>query len=399
MYELKDYDYELPAELIATEPAKKRDHSRLLVLDKKSGKMEHKHFYDIVDYLQAGDVLVMNNSKVIPARLIGKKQGSGGRVEVFLHKRSTTQTIAMNAPRTTNASKDALPGRLSSDHTETLFLDYTECLYWECLIGAKNIKVGQVIEFADNLKAEVIKNNEDGTWLVAFDQSEKRFMEIVEKIGQIPLPPYIEKQRQEKKAGETDVVNYQTVYADDSKPGSVAAPTAGLHFTPELIEKLKAKGVAIEFVTLYVGLGTFAPVKTEDIRQHEIHSEYVEIKRDTLERILKAKKEGKRIIAVGTTSTRTLEAVGGKLPAQGWSASGGKIKNSNTYSFWTNIFIYPGYEFKLVDAMITNFHLPKSSLIMLVSALAGKDNIDNAYREAIKEKYRFYSYGDGMFIY
>jgi S-adenosylmethionine:tRNA ribosyltransferase-isomerase len=366
MYKLKDYDYDLPAELIATEPAKKRDHSRLLVLDKKSGKMEHKHFYDIVDYLQAGDVLVMNNSKVIPARLIGKKQGSGGRVEVFLHKKNVGTRRAAY-PRTV----------------------------WEVLIGAKNIKPDQVIEFEKNLIATVIKNNEDGTWQVAFNYPENEFIKIIEEIGEVPLPPYIKKEK--RKEVNDDKRSYQTVYADDSKPGSVAAPTAGLHFNEELLQKLKTKGVETEYITLHVGLGTFAPVKTDDIRKHKMHEEYVEIEATTIEHIISAKREGRRMIAVGTTSARTLEALAEILDFRLQKLN---LKSKICdFSGWVNIFIYPGYEFKVVDAMITNFHLPKSSLIMLVSALAGKDNIDNAYREAIKEKYRFYSYGDGMFIY
>ncbi len=363
MYKLSDYDYDLPSEQIATEPAQKRDHSRLLVLDKKSGTIEHKHFYDIVDYLSAGDVLVMNNSKVIPARLIGKKSGSGGRVEVFLHKKISSGPTAASAA----------VGPLE--------------IFWEVLIGAKNIKPGQQIEFAENLRAEVIKNNEDGTWLVAFDHEEKEFMKIVERIGEVPLPPYIKKERKNEEAD--DKKSYQTVYASEDKAGSVAAPTAGLHFTPELLEKIRAKGVEVLFVTLHVGLGTFAPVKSDDIREHKMHEEYVEIDAATVGSINRAKCEGRRVIAVGTTSARTLEA--------SYSIKNEKLKIKN-FSGWVNIFIYPGYQFKILDGMITNFHLPKSSLIMLVSALAGRENVIRAYQEAIKEGYRFYSYGDAMFI-
>lgn len=394
MYNLQDYHYELPEENIASSPAVRRDHSRLLVLDKTSASVEHRQFFDIIDYLRAGDVLVMNNSKVIPARLIGRKAGSGGKVEVFLHRQAKAKdkTVRTDTPTTTNIGRDALPGRLPTKKTSQV--------KWECLIGAKNIKAGQIIEFSDELSAEVIRNNEDGTWLIAFNQAEPKFMELVERIGQVPLPPYIEKLRPEKKASVSDTENYQTVYADDEKRGSVAAPTAGLHFTPELMERIRAKGVSIEFVTLYVGLGTFAPVKTSDIREHEMHSEYVEIGAETLARIIAAKAKGARVIAVGTTSARTLESLAEKIEIKekDFSFEANKVNNTDL-SFWTNIFIYPGYKFTLVDAMITNFHLPESSLIMLVAALAGRENIMRAYGEAIKDGYRFYSYGDAMLIF
>jgi len=353
---LSDFDFNLPENLIATHPASPRDYSRLLVLNKITGAIEHKHFYDIVDYLKKGDVLVMNNSKVVPARLMGKKP-TGGKVEVFLHQ-------------------------LAGDN-------------WQCLIGGRGVKAGMEIKFGDKkeLIGQIVKNNNDGTFEISFNRHGKNFWRIVEVLGEMPIPPYIKKQREvlnidnQKKE---DEISYQTVYADDEKKGSVAAPTAGLHFTPELMKKIKDMGVQIEYVTLHVGMGTFAPVKTDNILEHKMHSEFVEIKKKTLERIKEAKKEKRRIISVGTTSTRVLEAV--------MSTPKSFKLVSDTYSGLVNIFIYPGCEFKLIDAMITNFHLPKSTLLMLVSALAGKENIKNAYAEAIKNGYRFYSYGDGMLI-
>ena len=345
---LSDFDYNLPKELIAQSPMKPRDHSRLLILDKKKGAIEHKNFFNILDYLKKGDIVVLNNSKVFPARLIGKKIVTGGKLEVFL-------------------------------------LQKLEGNKWKCLLGGRGTKIGLEVEFKKELKCKVVKDNDDGTWEIKFNKSHKETIEIVEKIGRVPLPPYIESSRKSKVESQkpwNDKISYQTVYADDKKVGSVAAPTAGLHFTPTLINKLKKKGVQFECVTLHVGLGTFAPVKTDNIKKHKMHAEFVEIKKSAAARINKAKKEGRRVIAVGTTSVRTLESL---LP-------------KNKFSDWTDIFIYSGYKFKVVDAMITNFHLPKSTLLMLISAFAGKRNIDRAYKEAIKKKYRFYSYGDAMFI-
>jgi S-adenosylmethionine:tRNA ribosyltransferase-isomerase len=346
---VKDFDYHLPLELIAQQPAKPRDHSRLLLLDKKSGKIIHKHFYNIVDYLQAGDLLVLNNSKVFPARLIGHKKDTGGEVEIFLH-----QKLSKNI--------------------------------WECLLKGK-IKEGLAIKLSRSLEAEVIKNNNDGTWQVKFGLSGEKFWQAINKIGEVPLPPYIKRNKQVA----SDKNNYQTVFASDNKVGSAAAPTAGLHLTKNLLKKIKAKGVKIVYVTLHVGLGTFSPVKTENILDHKMHSEFVEISAATLRAILSAKKLGDRVIAVGTTSCRSLESVD-------WD----KLEDSHNIvkqSFWTDIFIYPGYKFKAVNALITNFHLPKSTLLMLVSALAGEKKIKAAYSEAVKRKYRFFSYGDAMFIY
>ena len=370
-YKLSDFDFNLPDNLIATHPAEPRDHSRLLVLGKITGKIEHKHFYDIVDYLQPGDILVLNNSKVIPARLWAHKKKTGGKVEILLHKKLSPAV-------------------------------------WQCLLGGR---VGEnlSLEIGKELKAKVLKNNHDGTWNLQFNKSGAALMKIVEKIGEVPLPPYIVNQRKRchceeefyddeansrraEEAGllrcaRNDKRDYQTVYADTRKAGSVAAPTAGLHFTPELLQKIKNKGVKILEITLYVGLGTFAPVKTENILEHKMHAEWVEVNKLTINNLQLTKKRKGRIVAVGTTSARSLEACWQNLPAAG-----------KDFKAWVDIFIYPGYEFKIVDALITNFHLPKSTLLMLVSALAGKKNIDKAYREAIKKKYRFYSYGDAMFI-
>jgi S-adenosylmethionine:tRNA ribosyltransferase-isomerase len=346
---VKDFDYNLPPELIAQKPARPRDHSRLLLLNKKTGKIDHKHFYDIVDFLKKGDLLVLNNSKVFPARLHGHKKDTGGIVEIFLHKKEAKNI-------------------------------------WECLLRGK-IKVGLIIELTKSLQAEVLKNNNDGTWQVKFSLQGEKFWQAINKIGEVPLPPYIKRDKQLT----TDKNNYQTVFAADNKVGSAAAPTAGLHLTKNLLKKIKAKGVKIVAVTLHVGLGTFAPMKTEKILDHKMHSEFVEISSATLKAVLTAKKNKSRVIAVGTTSCRALESVD-------WI----KIKSGKTLkkqSFWTDIFIYPGYKFKVVSALVTNFHLPKSTLLMLVSALAGSQEIKTAYHEALKENYRFFSYGDAMFIY
>ncbi|MBD3247899.1 tRNA preQ1(34) S-adenosylmethionine ribosyltransferase-isomerase QueA [Candidatus Falkowbacteria bacterium] len=350
-YSLKDFDYDLPDSLIATHPAKPRDHSRLLVLDKKTGAIEHKKFFEIIDHLNEGDVLVMNDSKVIPARLFAGKAGTGGKVEVLLHKKLGTDS-------------------------------------WQCLLGGR-VKEGLQLEFGRGLSAQVEKNNEDGTWDLKFNKKEDSLMEAIIRLGEMPLPPYIVSQRKikkEKLKNISDKKNYQTVYANDGKAGSVAAPTAGLHFTPKLIDKILAKGIKIEYITLYVGLGTFAPVKEDDISKHKMHAEWVEIAQSTIKNLQSSIRNKKRVIAVGTTSARALEACFSDLPKKG------------AFKDWVDIFITPGYKFKIVDGLITNFHLPKSTLLMLVSALVGKANIDKAYVEAVKKKYRFYSYGDAMFI-
>lgn len=346
-YSLENFNYTLPEKLIATEPMRPRDHSRLLVLDKVSGLLEHCYFYDLPKYLQAGDVLVINNTKVFPARFLGHKT-SGGQVEVFLLK--------------------PLGNKI-----------------WQCLLGGK-LKEGQEIIFPSGLKAQVLKK-EGGEAQVAFSflnktWSEKKFWAWVERYGRVPLPPYIKRQMDK-----ADRKNYQTVYASDKQKASVAAPTAGLHFTPKLLKTLKKQGIEILEITLHVGLGTFLPIKTEDIREHKMHEEFLEIKKAAIQKLLKAKKEKRRIVAVGTTSLRALETWGGR-----------KQKKAEDFRTSTSIFIYPPYDFKVVSALITNFHLPKSSLLLLVSALAGQDKIIKAYQAAIKKKYRFYSYGDAMLI-
>ncbi len=334
-----DFDYYLPEELIAQTPLKDRSSSRLMVLDKKTGKIEHKHFYDIVDYLNKGDILVRNNTKVIPARIFGVKEGTGAKVEVLLLKQ----------------------------------IEDT----YECLVGnAKVVKVGTIINFSDKLKATCLEVKDEGIRILKFE-CEGIFLEILNEIGNMPLPPYIKKSLLDKD-------RYQTVYAKYN--GSAAAPTAGLHFTDEIFKKLKEKGVEVLDVTLHVGLGTFRPVKVDDVTNHKMHKEEYFMSKEVAAELNKAKKEGRRIISVGTTSTRVLETVMSKY---------GEFKECHEES---DIFIYPGYEFKAIDALITNFHLPKSTLIMLVSALASKEIILNAYNEAVKEKYRFFSFGDAMFI-
>jgi len=384
---LKDFDYYLPKNLIAQKPIKPRDHSRLLLLAKRTGRIEHKHFYDILDYLKPGDVLVLNNSKVMPARLLGKKKGTGGKIEVFLLRKKVF--IAPYIKKERNPLNPPFEGG-----------QYRGGNIWQCLLGGKRRREGLEVKFSQGLRCLVVKDNKDGTWEVKFSPSAssgqvmsgKKFMKKVEKIGLTPLPPYI-KRVAERRADNED---YQTVYADDQKIGSVAAPTAGFHFTPALLKKLKKKGVQLEYVTLYVGLGTFAPVKVNDITKHKMHAEWMEVDKKTIANLYLAKSEGRRIIAVGTTSARTLETIfqgkGGRTPKLG-------VRPLRSFQGWTDIFIYPGYKFKAVDALITNFHLPKSTLLILVCAFAGKKNIDRVYRQAIRKKYRFYSYGDAMFIY
>lgn len=348
-YKLSDFDYGLPRNLIAIKPVKPRDHSRLLILDKETGRIEHKHFYDIINYLKKDDILVINNSKVIPARLWAKKEDTGGKVEVLLHQKINSNT-------------------------------------WQCLLGRRK-KEGLVLEFGKNLKAKILKDNNDSTWNLKFNKSGQVLMKAIEELGETPLPPYIENKRRDKKekrVNKSDKINYQTIYALDRKTGSVAAPTAGFHFTPKLLKKIKDKGIKIVEITLYVGLGTFAPVKEDDIKKHKMHAEWVEIDKEA---ILRIKNKKGRVVAVGTTSARSLEAYFKK-----------KQVKAKDFKAWVDIFIYPPYKFRAVDALITNFHLPKSTLLMLVSAFVGKKKIDKAYNEAVKKKYRFYSYGDAMFI-
>ena len=338
---LEDFDYYLPEEQIAQDPLEHRSDSRLMVLDKKTGELEHKHFYDICDYLKPGDCLVINNTKVIPARLIGEKEGTGGKVEVLLLTRK-------------------------SDNT------------WETLVKpGKNARIGQKLSFGNGLlKAEVIDIVEEGDRIIRFD-FDGIFEEILDQLGQLPLPHYITHQLKDRN-------RYQTVYAKHE--GSAAAPTAGLHFTKELLQEIRDMGVNIAEVTLHVGLGTFRPVKEENVLEHHMHTEYYKVTQEAADMINAAKASGNRVIAVGTTSTRTLEAA---------AEEDGTLREK---SGWTDIFIYPGYKFKVIDCLITNFHLPKSTLIMLVSALASREHILAAYNEAVKEGYRFFSFGDAMFI-
>ena len=336
----EDFDFNLPQELIAQTPLKDRASSRLLVLDKATGEIEHKEFRNIVDYLHAGDVLVINDTKVIPARLMGVKEDTGAVIELLLLK---------------DIGNDV----------------------WECLSRPqKRLHVGTIVKFSDLLSARVIELLDEGVTRVKLIYS-GILLEILDRLGEMPLPPYIHEKLAEKD-------RYNTVYAKNI--GSAAAPTAGLHFTNELLDELRDKGVIITNVTLHVGLGTFRPVEVDDINDHHMHSEYYEMSNETANILNKAKSDGRRIIAVGTTSTRTLESIYGKY---------GKFVECSGN---TSIFIYPGYEFKAIDCLITNFHLPKSTLIMLVSALAGRENILNAYKEAVINKYRFFSFGDAMFI-
>ncbi len=338
---LHDFYYELPQELIAQDPLQDRASSRLLLLDKKTGKTEHRIFKEITEYLHPGDCLVVNDTKVIPARLIGNKVGTDGKIEVLLLKRKEDNV-------------------------------------WETLVKpGKKARPGAKISFGGGLLcAEVLDVVEDGNRLIRFSY-EGIFEEILDQLGQMPLPPYITHQLEDKN-------RYQTVYAKHD--GSAAAPTAGLHFTPELLDDIRKKGVKIAHVTLHVGLGTFRPVKVENILEHHMHSEYYVVEEDQAKLINETKKHGGRIIAVGTTSCRTLESATG---ADGVLKAG---------SGWTDIFIYPGYQFKLIDCLVTNFHLPESTLVMLVSALAGREHVLHAYQEAVREKYRFFSFGDAMLI-
>lgn len=337
----KDFDFDLPEELIAQTPIEPRDASRLLILDKISGEIQHRHFYDIIDYLNPNDCLILNDSRVLPARIYGIKKGTGARVEFLL---------------------------LAAKGDDV----------WEVLAGpGKRAKPGNRFSFGDGLMtAEVLEIIEDGNRLVKFSY-QGNFYAVLDQIGQMPLPPYIKKKLEDKE-------RYQTVYSREV--GSAAAPTAGLHFTKELLGKIREKGIKIGYVTLHVGLGTFRPVSVDKITDHKMHSEHYWLPQETADLINETKKNGGRVISVGTTSCRTIESVAKKE---------GCIKESDGF---TDIFIYPGFQFKVLDGLITNFHLPESTLIMLVSALAGREHILNAYRIAVQEKYRFFSFGDAMLI-
>ena len=336
-----DFYYDLPPELIAQTPLEKRDESRLLCLDKATGEWSHHHFYELPDFLRAGDCLILNNSRVLPARLLGHRLPGGGACEVMLLQDKGDKV-------------------------------------WECLVRpGKHLREGARVSFGGGeLTAEIAEVLPDGNRLVRFDY-EGIFLEVLERLGKMPLPPYIKEELQDQE-------RYQTVYSKVN--GSAAAPTAGLHFTPELLERIAAKGVGVGYVTLHVGLGTFRPVKEDEIEQHDMHSEYCTIPQETADLINRTKANGGRVICVGTTSCRTIESWAGEDGTM--TATGG----------WTNIYIYPGYRFKVMDALVTNFHLPESTLIMLVSALAGREHVLAAYEEAVRERYRFFSFGDAMFI-
>lgn len=350
---ISEYDYNLPEELIAQMPADKRDNSRMMVLNRKDRTISHKHFYDIVDLIEPNTLLVMNNTKVLPARLIGHKD-TGAKIEVFLLKQNS---------------------KMQDEHEN-----------WEVLIKpSKRVKPDTIIKISDELSVRAIKRlEENGEWLVELIFNGNNVLDVLHRNGNIPLPPYIERKIPNEDLKKLDFERYQTVYAKDE--GSVAAPTAGLHFTKEILKKLENKGVELAYVTLNVGLGTFRPVQCENVENHKMHSETFEISEKAAEQINRAKAEGKKIVAVGTTTVRTLETAYKKF---------GCINACHDHS---ELFIYPPYEFKVIDNLITNFHLPKSTLLMLVSALAGKDFIFDAYKEAIENKYRFFSYGDCMYI-
>ena len=337
----KDFDYALPEELIAQTPIERRDASRLLCLDKVTGEFSHHHFYELPDFLKPGDCMILNNSRVLPARLLGKRLPGGGACEVLLLIDRGEQT-------------------------------------WECIVRpGKHLRAGARMSFGDGeLTAEVTQVLEGGNRMVRFSY-EGIFLEVLEHLGKMPLPPYIREELQDRE-------RYQTVYSKVN--GSAAAPTAGLHFTPELLGRIQEKGVKLGYVTLHVGLGTFRPVKEEDITDHDMHSEYCVIPQETADPINETKANGGRVICVGTTSCRTIES---------WAKEDGHMEAS---AGWTDIFIYPGYKFKVMDALVTNFHLPQSTLIMLVSALAGREHVLAAYEEAVRERYRFFSFGDAMFI-
>ena len=336
-----DFYYDLPEELIAQTPIQQRDTSRLMTLNRATGAVEHHHFYELPDFLRPGDCLILNNSRVLPARLLGQRLPGGGACEILL------------------------------------LIDRGEKV-WECLVRpGKKLRPGAKVSFGDGaLTAEIVGEVEGGNRLVRFDY-EGIFLEVLERLGKMPLPPYIKEELQDRE-------RYQTVYS--KVVGSAAAPTAGLHFTPELLKKIEDMGGGVGYVTLHVGLGTFRPVKEENILDHEMHSEFCTVPQETADLINKTKANGGRVICVGTTSCRTLES---------WANEDGTI---DAKAGWTNIFIYPGYKFKLMDGLVTNFHLPESTLIMLVSAFAGQEHVMEAYKEAVRERYRFFSFGDAMFL-
>ena len=385
--EVHDFYYDLPEELIAQDPLEKRDESRFMVIHRDTNEIEHRRFHDVIEYLNPGDCLVINDTKVIPARLLGEKEETGAAIEVLLLK---------DASEYADSSKE---GTSSENAEPTKELAGKNTRIWECLVKpGKKMKPGARVVFGKDevtgeplLSAEVLDTVEEGNRIIRFE-FDGIWEEVLDKLGEMPLPPYITHKLQDKN-------RYQTVYA--AHEGSAAAPTAGLHFTKELLGEIEAKGVKIARLTLHVGLGTFRPVKVEKIEDHHMHTEYYELSQEAADIINETRRNGGRVISVGTTSTRTLETVGTLQGISKASSNGdgsARFQEIKPASGWTNIFIYPGYEFKIVDSLITNFHLPESTLIMLVSAFYNRDAVMNAYEEAVKERYRFFSFGDSMFL-
>ena len=385
--EVHDFYYDLPEELIAQDPLEKRDESRFMVIHRDTNEIEHRRFHDVIEYLNPGDCLVINDTKVIPARLLGEKEETGAAIEVLLLKDASG--YADSSKEGTNSENAEPIKELAGKNTRT----------WECLVKpGKKMKPGARVVFGKDevtgeplLSAEVLDTVEEGNRIIRFE-FDGIWEEVLDKLGEMPLPPYITHKLQDKN-------RYQTVYA--AHEGSAAAPTAGLHFTKELLSEIEAKGVKIARLTLHVGLGTFRPVKVEKIEDHHMHTEYYELSQEAADIINETRRNGGRVISVGTTSTRTLETVGTLQGISKTSQDGAKsarFQEIKPASGWTNIFIYPGYEFKIVDSLITNFHLPESTLIMLVSAFYNRDAVMNAYEEAVKERYRFFSFGDSMLL-
>ena len=378
--EVKDFYYDLPEELIAQDPLEKRDDSRFMVIHRETGEIEHRRFHDVLEYLNPGDCLVINDTKVIPARLLGEKEDTGAAIEVLLLKDASAAYGNVSGKAEDNAQDNG-----QNNNQKNIRI-------WECLVKpGKKMKPGARVCFGKNeetgealLRAEVIDTVEEGNRIIRFE-FDGIWEEVLDRLGEMPLPPYITHKLQDKN-------RYQTVYAKHD--GSAAAPTAGLHFTEELLKQIEEKGVKIARLTLHVGLGTFRPVKVEKIEDHHMHSEFYLLSQEAADIINETRRNGGRVISVGTTSTRTLETVG----TQQEITKTGEFKELQPASGWTNIFIYPGYEFKIVDSLITNFHLPESTLIMLVSAFYNRDAVMAAYEEAVKERYRFFSFGDSMFL-
>ncbi len=397
--EVKDFYYDLPEELIAQDPLEKRDNSRFMVIHRDTGEIEHRRFHDVIEYLNAGDCLVINDTKVIPARLLGEKEETGAAIEVLLLKdaseRYSSSEISQRDPGLDSNGIDTT----RTESSPVCLTSSKNTRVWECLVKpGKKMKPGARVVFGKDeetgealLTAEVIDTVEEGNRIIRFEY-DGIWEEVLDKLGEMPLPPYITHKLQDKN-------RYQTVYAKHE--GSAAAPTAGLHFTEELLKQIEEKGVKIARLTLHVGLGTFRPVKVEKIEDHHMHTEYYELSQEAADIINETRRNGGRVISVGTTSARTLETVGTLQDIHKPVAEGDgpvEIKDIQPSSGWTNIFIYPGYEFKIVDSLITNFHLPESTLIMLVSAFYNREAVMAAYKEAVEERYRFFSFGDSMML-